>query len=84
MALLFVNTLESTNINQSAPNLVKHINDNKILDELDYGSNQTRKTGVVCPCIKKKAIFHFVYALASTIFNQSALNLAKIYITIRS
>ena len=30
--------------------------------------------------IKKKiAIFDFVYSLASTIFNQSALNLAKIY-----
>ena len=33
---------------------------------------------------KKIAIFHFVYSLASTIFNQSALNLAKIYITLRS
>ena len=28
---------------------------------------------------KKIAIFDFVYSLASTIFNQSALNLAKIY-----
>ena len=34
---------------------------------------------------KKNAIFDFVYSLASTIFfNQSAPNLAKIYITIRS
>ena len=34
--------------------------------------------------LKKNAIFDFVYSVASTIFNQSALNLAKIYITIRS
>ena len=34
--------------------------------------------------LKKIAILDFVYSLASTIFNQSALNLAKIYITIRS
>ena len=33
---------------------------------------------------KKNAIFDFVYTLASTIFNQSALNLAKIYMTIKS
>ena len=32
----------------------------------------------------KNAIFDFVYSVASTIFNQSALSLAKIYITIRS
>ena len=30
--------------------------------------------------LKKIAIFDFVYSQASTIFNQSALNLAKIYI----
>ena len=34
--------------------------------------------------LKKIAIFDFVYSLAYTIFNQSALNLTKIYITIRS
>ena len=39
-------------------------------------------TRVICTGIKKIAIFDF-YSLASTIFNQSALNLAKIYITIR-
>ena len=33
---------------------------------------------------KKIAIFDFVYSLASTIFIQSALNLAKMYITIGS
>ena len=34
--------------------------------------------------LKKIAIFDFVYSLASTILNQSALNLAEVYITIRS
>ena len=34
--------------------------------------------------LKKIAIFHFVYTLASTNINQSAPNLVKIYITIRS
>ena len=33
--------------------------------------------------LKKVAIFDFIYSLESTIFNQSALNLAKIDITIR-
>ena len=31
----------------------------------------------------KNAIFHFVYALASTNINQSAPNLVKVYMTIR-
>ena len=34
--------------------------------------------------LKEIAIFDFVYSLASTIFNQSALSLSQIYITIRS
>ena len=34
--------------------------------------------------LKKIAIFHFVYTLASTSINQSAPNLVKIYMTIRS
>ena len=33
---------------------------------------------------KKNAIFHFVYTLASTNFNQSAPNLVKIYIIVTS
>ena len=32
----------------------------------------------------KKLVYHFVYTLASTNINQSAPNLVKIYITIRS
>ena len=34
--------------------------------------------------LKKIAIFHFVYTLVSTNINQSAPNLVKIYMTIRS
>ena len=43
-----------------------------------------RTTGVICPQFTKNAIVDFIYSLASTIFNQSALNLAKIYKTIQS
>ena len=38
----FVYILASTNIYQSAPNLVKNVYDYKISDEFDYGSNRTR------------------------------------------
>ena len=34
--------------------------------------------------LRKKLWFFFVYSLASTNINQSALNLVKIYVTIRS
>ena len=44
----FFYTLTSTNIDQSAPNLVK-INDHKISDEFHYGSNQTRTVRIICP-----------------------------------
>ena len=38
----FVYTLASTNINQSAPNLfIMYVTILKILDEFDYGFNQT-------------------------------------------
>ena len=37
----FVYTLSSTNINQSAPNLVKVYMRNKISDEFDYLTNRT-------------------------------------------
>ena len=38
----FVYTLASTNINQSAPNLVKNVCDHKFSDEFDYECNRTR------------------------------------------
>ena len=44
----FVYSLASTIFDQSALNLSKIYN-HKILDEFDYGSNQIRMTGVICP-----------------------------------
>ena len=80
----FVYTLASTNINQSAPNMVKIYLTTRswissILDLI--GQEQPELFALE---LKKNAIFDFVYSQASTFFNQSALNLAKIYITIRS
>ena len=44
-----VYTLASTNINQSAPNLVTmNMIDHKISDEFDYGSSHTRSVSVIC------------------------------------
>ena len=47
----FVYNLASTNIDQSAPNLVKmlFVCDHNISDEFDYGSNRTRNVQVICP-----------------------------------
>ena len=53
------------------------------MDGIDYWSNHIRTTGVICPGIRKIAIFDFVYTLASTIINQLAPNLVKIYMTVR-
>ena len=39
--------------------LGQNIYDHKILDEFDSWYNLTRLTGVICPCIKKNAIFDF-------------------------
>ena len=80
----FVYTLASTNINQSAPNLVKiymtiRSRMTSILDLLG-----PERQELFALELKKIAMFDFVYSLVSTIFNQSALNLAKIHITIRS
>ena len=133
--LYFTHTLASTNINQSAPNLVKIYMTIRSRMSFDFGSNQTRttwvicpwiekncyvslcshssiykyqpistklgqniydrkisdvwfwvwldhNTQVICPWIKKIAMFHFVYTLASTNINQSAPNMVKIYMTI--
>ena len=45
----FVYTLSSTNINQSAPNLVRLYVIRKISDEFDYGSNRTRTVRDIYP-----------------------------------
>ena len=54
------------------------------MDEFDYGTNRTRTVWVVCPWIRKLAIFDFVYTLASANIDQSVPNLATIYMPIRS
>ena len=58
--------------------------DYKVSDELDCGSNRTRTVRVICPWIRKFAIFDFVYTLASANIDQSVPNLAKMYMPIRS
>ena len=45
----FVYTLSSTNINQSAPNLVKMYVIIRSLMIFNYGSNGTRTVLVICP-----------------------------------
>ena len=57
--------LAPTNINQSAPNLVKIYMTLEILDEFDYGFNWTQATSVICPSIRVGE-FDLVYTLAST------------------
>ena len=64
--------------------LCQSVYDHKILDEVDYGTNQTRTVWVVCPWIRKFAMFDFVYTLASANINQSVPNLATVYMPIRS
>ena len=46
---------------------------------MDYGTNQTRTVRVVCPWIRKFAIFDYVYTL-----DQSVPNLATVYMPMRS
>ena len=64
--------------------LGQNVCDDKISDEFDYGSNRTRTVQVICPWIRKFAIFDFVYTLASANIDQSVPNLATIYLPIRS
>ena len=78
---LLVNTLASTNINQSSPNLVKM-----------YMTTRARMSSIVEPIgpelsklsALEFAIFDYVYSLASTNINQSSLNLVKMYMTTRT
>ena len=79
-----VYTLASTNSNQISTQLGPNVYDHKISDECDYGTNRTRTVRVVCPWIRKFAIFDFVYTLAFANIDQSVPNLATIYMPIRS
>ena len=44
-----VYTLSSTNSDQISTKFGRNVCDHKISDEFDYGSNQTRTIGVICP-----------------------------------
>ena len=54
------------------------------MDEIDYGSNWTRIVWVICPLIRKFAIFDFVFTLASANIDQSVPNAATKCMSIRS
>ena len=45
----FVYTLASANIDQSVQTWPQYIYTHKVLDEFDYGTNQIRTSGVICP-----------------------------------
>ena len=64
--------------------LGQNVYDHKISDEFDYGTNGTRTVRVVCPWIRKFAIFDYVYTLAFAKIDQSVPNLATKYMPIKS
>ena len=80
----FVYTLGSTNINQLAPNLVKMFS--TIRSRMSLIMYQIRPVLSKLFALKfaKIAESDFVYSLASTNNNQSAPNLVKMYMTVRS
>ena len=80
----FVYTLASTDIDQSAPNLVKMYKTIRSRMSLIMELMGPELSRVICPWIRKFSTFNFVYTLASTSIDQSAPNLVKIYMTIRS
>ena len=80
----FVYTLSSTNIDQSAPNMVKMYVSvrswmSSIMDQIKPELSELSALG-----IRKFAIFVFVYTLPSANIDQSVPNLATIYMPIRS
>ena len=54
------------------------------MDEFDYRTNRTRTSEFLALQFGKITESDFVYTLASTNINQSAPNLVKMYVTIRS
>ena len=80
----FVYTLVSTNIDQSAPNLVKtymtlRSRMSSIMDRIEPELSELSALE-----FRKFAIFDFVYTLASTNIDESVPNLATIYMPIKS
>ena len=80
----FVYTQASTNIDQSAPDLVKMYVTIRSRMSLIMDLIRSELSRVICPWIRKFAIFDFVYTIASANIDQSIPNLATIYMGIRS
>ena len=80
----FFYTLASANINQSASNLVKMYMNNRSQMSLILYLVGPELPQLFALELRKVAAFDFVYALASTNINQSASNLVKMCMTIRS
>ena len=80
----FVYTLASTNINQSAPNLVKMYMTirSRISSIVDLIEPELSKLSALE--FEKFAIFDFVYTLASANIDQSVPNLATIHMPMRA
>ena len=79
----FLYTLSSTNIDRSAPNLVEMYV--IIRSQMSLNMDLIRpELWVICPWIRKFAMFDFVYTLASANIDQSIPNLATTYLPIRS
>ena len=80
----FIYTLSSANIYQSPPNLVKMylITRSQVSSIIDLIGPELSELSALK--FKKIAILDFVYILTSTNTNQSAPNLDKMYVTIRS
>ena len=77
LAIIYKYTPISTKLGQN-------VCDHKISHEFDYGYNWTRTVWVICPWIRKFALFDIVNTLASANIDQSVPNLATIYVPIRS
>ena len=80
----FVYTLASANINQSVPNLATIYIPMKSCMSSIMGQIESEHPELFALEFGKIAESDFVYTLASTNINQSAPNLVKMYVSIRS
>ena len=81
---VFVHTLSSANIDQSAPDMGKIFMSNRIGMSLIMGPIGMEQLELYALQFGNIAAFDFVYFLASTNINQSAPNLVTMNISIRS
>ena len=80
----FVYTLASANIDQSVPNLATILYTHKVWMSSIMGQIKSEHPELFALEFGKIAESDFVYTLASTNINQSAPNLVKMYVNIRS